>query len=205
MFYRDDKRMVLSMNMYTELLISAMPICSIAATLVTFIIKVKMDDVDSKKEDTKVKEALARIEIKSEDSDDVLKLMLKNVKELREYYIISKEQARKSFSAALFICFFGIIIYLLGIIAYIFFNKDISVISIIGGTVVEVIAGLFFWLYKESTKQLSVYHQRLGATEKYLTVIQIIKGMPEDNKVEAFQRLIEAILNDNREIISHEK
>lgn len=85
------------------------------------------------------------------------------------------------------------------------FDKDISVISIIGGTVVEVIAGLFFWLYREATKQLSIYHQRLGSTEKYLTVIQIIKEMPEEKRVEAFQSLAMAILTDNREIISHEK
>ena len=69
----------------------------------------------------------------------------------------------------------------------------------------EIIAGLFFWLYKEAINQLSIYHQRLCSTEKYLTVIQIIKEMPEDKKTESFQNLIDAILNDNREIISHEK
>lgn len=85
------------------------------------------------------------------------------------------------------------------------FNKDISVILIIGGTVVEVIARLFFWLYREATKQLNIYHQRLGYTEKYLTVIQIIKEMPEKRRIEEFRRLISAILIDNTEVISHEK
>jgi hypothetical protein len=132
-------------------------------------------------------------------------MMMDNVSELREYYVISKQQARRSFSAALFICFLGIFIYLLGIIAYIVLDKNISIISVISGTVVEVIAGLFFWLYREATKQLGVYHQRLGSTEKYLTVMQIIREMPEDKRVEAFQNLTMAILTDNREIISHEK
>lgn len=94
---------------------------------------------------------------------------------------------------------------MLGIIAYIVLDKNISIISVISGTVVEVIAGLFFWLYREATKQLGVYHQRLGSTEKYLTVMQIIREMPEDKRVEAFQNLTMAILTDNREIISHEK
>lgn len=132
-------------------------------------------------------------------------MMIDNVSELREYYVISKQQARKSFSAALFICFFGIIIYLIGIIAYLVLNKDISIITIIGGTVVEVIAGLFFWLYREATKQLGIYHQRLGSTEKYLTVIQIIKEMPEDKQSDSYSKLIEAIISDNKEIIAHEK
>lgn len=68
-----------------------------------------------------------------------------------------------------------------------------------------MIAGLFFWLYREATKQLGVYHQRLGSTEKYLTVIQIIKEMPEDERIEAYNGLISSILSDNKEIISHEK
>lgn len=177
---------------------------AIVSTLGTYIVKREYDKVDEKKEDANVKAAIAGIQMSSTESDNVLELMLKNVKELREYYVISKQQARKSFSAALFICFFGIVIYVLGIGSYIFFDKDISIISIISGTVVEVIAGLFFWLYREATNQLAIYHQRLGSTEKYLTVIQIIKEMPESEQIEAFKNLIMAIITDNREIISHE-
>lgn len=135
----------------------------------------------------------------------MISMMIDNVSELKEYYVISKQQARKSFSAALFICIFGILIYLLGIVMYIMFDKDISIISVISGTVVEVIGGLFFWLYREATKQLGIYHQRLGSTEKYLTVIQIIKEMSEDKQTEAYNGLISSILSDNKEIISHEK
>ena len=170
----------------------------------TIMAKQSVDKADAKIESCQVEKAIKDITIENNENDNVLELMLKNVKELREYYVISKQQARKSFSAALFICFFGIFIYVLGIISVMIFDKNISVISIIGGTVVEVIAGLFFWLYREATKQLSIYHQRLGSTEKYLTVIQIIRELPEDKRIEAFQNLTMAILTDNREIISHE-
>lgn len=183
-------------------------IASVIATLlgavISIVAKHSVDKADAKIESSQVERAIKDITIENNENDNVLELMLKNVRELREYYVISKQQARKSFSAALFICFFGIFIYVLGIISFMVFDKDISVISIIGGTVVEVIAGLFFWLYREATKQLSIYHQRLGSTEKYLTVIQIIKEMPEEKRVEAFQSLAMAILTDNREIISHE-
>lgn len=183
-------------------------ILSIIASLVgvvgTIVAKQSVDKADAKIESSQVEKAIKDITIENNENDNVLELMLKNVKELREYYVISKQQARKSFSAALFICFFGIFIYVLGIISVMIFDKNISVISIIGGTVVEVIAGLFFWLYREATKQLSIYHQRLGSTEKYLTVIQIIRELPEDKRIEAFQNLTMAILTDNREIISHE-
>lgn len=178
-----------------------------AATLTTFgtyIAKREFDKVDEKKEEIKVKEAIESVVI-GESDDNVLSLMLKNVKELREYYVISKQQARKSFSAALFICFFGIIIYLLGILAYIVWNKDISIISIVAGTVVEVIAGLFFWLYREATKQLSVYHQRLGMTEKYLMAYQMICEVPKEHRYEEQRNFINYVLNDNQYQIKNDK
>lgn len=178
---------------------------SVISAVVAFITKKAYDKADEEKEYVEIKKAIDGIEIKYADNDNVLELMLRNVKELKEYYVISKDQARKSFSAALLICFLGFFIYMFGIAAVVFFKRNISVISVIGGTVVEIIAGLFFWLYKEAINQLSIYHQRLGSTEKYLTVIQIIKEMPEDKKTESFQNLIDAFLNDNREIISHEK
>lgn len=161
------------MNNFIEIISSSALIQVIMVTLVSFIgtlftyqSKNKMDMSMMKNEGEEIDRAVQKIRfiynpIQKEygaSEKNILSMMIDNVSELREYYVISKQQARKSFSAALFICFFGIFIYLLGIGAHIFLNKDISLISIIGGTVVEVIAGLFFWLYREATKQLGVYH-----------------------------------------------
>lgn len=186
-------------------------IAAVVSSMISYKSKNKVDVLMMEKEGEEIELASKKLvnlvqsfEKEENKKNDVLSMMIDNVSELREYYIISKQQARKSFSAALFICFFGIFIYLLGIIAYMAFDKNISVISVIGGTVVEIIAGLFFWLYREATKQLGIYHQRLGSTEKYLTVIQIIKEMPEEKQAEAYRSLMTSILSDNREIITHE-
>ncbi len=188
-------------------------------TLVTYMFKLRVDMKVASKENDEIEQSREKISIvmsKDEDasensskeqgdtSKNVIAMMIDNVGELREYYVISKQQARRSFSASLFICFFGIVIYVLGIVAYVFLNKNISAVSIIAGTVVEVISALFFWLYREATKQLSIYHQRLGSTEKYLIAIQIIKDMQTENKTFSCNKLLEAILMDNREIIKHE-
>lgn len=171
---------------------------SILGTLISYFTKIVIDKADEKNEDKQVEKAIKEITIENDENDNVMHLMLKNVKELREYYVISKQQARKSFSAALFICFFGICIYLLGIIAYVWFDKDISIISVISGTVVEAIAGLFFWLYKEATKQLSIYHQRLGASERYLIAYQMICEVPNEKKYEEQRNFINFVLKDNQ-------
>lgn len=69
----------------------------------------------------------------------------------------------------------------------------------------KAIAGNSIHIQANTMKQLSIYHQRLSSTEKYLTVIQIIKELPEDKKAESYQNLTIEILKDNREIISREK
>ena len=164
-----------------------------------------------KNEDEEIEKAVQKIQLiyknaekdSNADSKNILNMMIDNVSELREYYVISKQQARRAFSAALLSCIFGFLIYMFGILATIFFDANVSVISIVGGTTVELISALFFGLYRESTKQLSVYHQRLGSTEKYLTAIQIIKNLPQDKQCEQYSNLIEHILLDNQELVRH--
>lgn len=179
-------------------------ILGLSVSLLSYRAKSKTDILMMDKEKEEIDNALEKkknivfefVTNKSEQSKkNVLNMMADNVSELKEYYVISKQQARNSFSAALFICFFGIIIYLLGIVAYVFFNKDISLVSVISGTVVEIIAGLFFWLYKEATKQLSIYHQRLGNTEKYLIAYQMISEVPEEFRYEEQRNFINYLLN----------
>lgn len=84
-------------------------IASVIATLlgavISIVAKHSVDKADAKIESSQVERAIKDITIENNENDNVLELMLKNVRELREYYVISKQQARKSFSAALFICF----------------------------------------------------------------------------------------------------
>lgn len=90
----------------------------------------------------------------SKDEENVIDLMLKNVSELHEYYIISKNQATRAFILATINSILGIVIYILGILSVIFFNIDISIISVIGGTVSQIIAALSFSLYNKTIKYI---------------------------------------------------
>ena len=107
---------------------------------------------------------------------------------------ISRAVNWSSFSAALTICFFGIIIYSFGIISTVFLNSDASIITLTSGTVVEVISGLFFWLYVQASKQLDIYHKRLASTEKYLTAISLVDKMSEAEKDRQYEWIIRKIV-----------
>lgn len=155
----------------------------------------------------KMQEAVEKLEnsLSQKEQVDIINIMYESVGELREYYVISKEQAQDSFFSALFICFAGVIIYALGIASYIIWDKDISVISVIPGTVVELISGLFFWLYKNTTKQLEMYYKRLESTEKYLVAYHMIQQVPEEHRYEEQRNYINFVLGDNQEQLKAEQ
>lgn len=158
-----------------------------------------------KEENEEIEVSLNNIaNLSKDEKENVIDLMLMNIKELKEYYVISKIQARKSFVASLSICFLGIVIYILGMLAITLYNTDITILTLISGTIVELFAGSFFWLHNKSTKQLNLYHRRLSYTEKYLTVIQIINTMSENKRDEEYRNLINFILSDNSKAINNE-
>ena len=92
-------------------------------------------------------------------------------------------------------------IYTTGMTLY---NTDITILTLVSGTIVELFAGSFFWLHNKSTKQLNLYHRRLGYTEKYLTAIQIINTMSDNKRDEEYRNLINFILSDNSKAINNE-
>lgn len=185
-------------------LISAI-VTAIAATLSTValtIYKYILDKRKSEKEDKEVSEDLQKVfsQIatfkKEEKNDDVLTLMIKNVGELREYYIINKQQARNSFSAALFISFLGFVLFAFGVIITYFYKTDnIIQYSTISGTIVEIIAGLFFWLYSKAINQINIFHSSLLNTEKFLTAIQLVEKISPNNRDRTYNFIIEKIID----------
>lgn len=125
---------------------------------------------------------------------DIFKLLYKNVRESTEYYIISKRQANKTFTLAIISCVFGVIIYICGFLIVAILDKDIAIFTTIAGTVVELVAGLSFWMYNKSLKQLNEYHKRLSSTEKYLTSIQMADKMGNNKRENMYSWIIERVM-----------
>ncbi len=133
-------------------------------------------------------------DIQNQPDYDIFKLLYKNVRESTEYYIISKRQANKSFTLAIISCFLGVIIYICGFLIVAFLDKNITIFTTIAGTIVELIAGLSFWMYNKCLKQLNEYHKRLSSTEKYLTSIQLADKMESDRREDMYGWIIEKVM-----------
>lgn len=79
-------------------------------------------------------------------------------------------------------CFAGFMLFVLAVIIFLLGgNSSASFMAGLSGAIVEIVSGLYFGMYKETSKQLGKYHKRLEATEKYLIALQIIEMLPEEN------------------------
>lgn len=183
-------------------------IASLAGVLATYFLKSKIDTKHASEEEKEIDKEVGRIVKYIDESDkDVLSLMVKNVAELREYYVINKQQARNSFSAALFICILGFLLFGGGVLlSYVVPEKqNVIPYTTIGGAVVEIIAGLFFWLYSKAIKQINIFHTSLQSTEKFLTAIQLVDKISPEKRDESYKNIIEKIISFNFTVAKEQK
>lgn len=154
---------------------------------------------DLKKAKLAVESALENAKARREsEPKDALAQMTQNTAELREYYTISKSQAQSSFAAALVACILGFAIYAVGIlITYVEENRVIEYTTI-GGSMVEVIAGLFFWLYSKASEQMGTYHTSLIETQRQLSAIQLSDKMDETNRNKAYAYIITKLMDKSQ-------
>lgn len=153
------------------------------------------------------KKLIAAREAKQAQEDDkerdTIAQMADNASELKGYYVISKRQARQAFSAALMACVLGFVIYVVGIIIYYqqSGNGETSVLSYsgVGGSIVEVIAGLFFWLYSKANEQMNHYHESLIETQRQLTAIQLSEKMETASRDKAFNYIITKLMDKSQQ------
>lgn len=117
-----------------------------------------------------------------EQNADILKLMLANMREINEYYELSKIQAQNSFTLAVVMCIIGILLMGISIFAAFFQSSNLisAVIPAVGAAIVEVIAGTSLIVYKNSLSQLNRYFNSLHSNERFLSIVNIVsKASPE--------------------------
>jgi hypothetical protein len=128
---------------------------------------------------------------------DVLTLITRNLTLLREAYIVSKQQVRNLFSAAIFTSCLGFIVFATGLIAFSSQRSGtILVCSTIATAVIELISGLIFWVYSKSIEQLNTYHKTFYENQKLLSSIHLVNGVSESNKDALYAYIVQTTLGN---------
>lgn len=115
--------------------------------------------------------------------DDVQEISGSQIKLLNAYYKLALDQATRSFHWALVASIVGLLFFLAAVV-FVLTDKSLeaSTISVVGGAIIEIIAGINFYLYGKTIGQLSAFHGRLEATARFLLANSLCEGLTEEKE-----------------------
>lgn len=122
---------------------------------------------------------------------DIIAQMYDNNNEIKEYFKISKRQAKSSFLFSVFACTVGVLMLGLAIYGAIVVNDlQIAIIGIISGAITEVISGTVLWVHNKSALQLNHYYDALHQNEKFLSAINLADKLGDEKREEMYIEII---------------
>ncbi len=137
---------------------------------------------------------------------DIEGIAASQIQLLTSYYSLVLSQAQRSFTWALIWAFLGVSSFIVaGIFLLINHLTDIAYISAIGGTLIEVISGINFYLYNKSSSQLAEFHTRLDSTQRILLANTICEKIEGDLKQQTRSQLALAFAGVKSQIAISEK
>ena len=127
---------------------------------------------------------------------DVQEIAASQIELLRTFYDLAIGQARRSFRWALAASIVGLA-FLLSAVTFVLVGKptEAAIVSVISGAIVEVIAGINFYLYSKTTEQLSLFHARLDITQRFLLANSLCEGLEGEKKQAARAELISKLVS----------
>jgi hypothetical protein len=187
---------------------------SLLLTLITFLITSVLRKERDVNEITQYSEKLKRTIIESNykgtkekgndastkknDENDALNLMLVNMAEIKAYYTLSKTQAKDSFRLSVWMCILGFILLVAAVVLpFLTSGKyEVSIITAIGGAIVEIIAGTSLFVYKNSLLQLNHYYESLHDNEKFLSTVNLVRKLSQEKQDDMYIEIIRSCIKD---------
>lgn len=129
------------------------------------------------------------------DPRNVQDIVASQLQFLTAYYLIALTQSRRAFFWASVGAGAGLIFFIAAAGLVLRTGDAVAaVIPVISGAVVEVVAGIVFFLYGKTTVQLSDFLRRLETLQRYVLASSICEGLPEgDERNKARAELIREI------------
>jgi hypothetical protein len=127
-------------------------------------------------------------------TNDIQGIAASEIRLLTSYYSTVLGQARISFRWAVRAAIAGLLLFLTAVVVLLTSeSQSIAIVSVIGGSIVEVLSGINFYLYGRTTTQLADFHTRLDQTQRFLLANSICEALEGDKKQEARSSLVDKI------------
>lgn len=132
-------------------------------------------------------------------NQDVIELMINNMREINEYYVMSKKMTLYSFILAVSMCIGGFVIISASVVFILINQIEMSqgIIPVVSGTIVEAIAATTLVVYKKSLEQLNRYYDSLHDNEMFLSSVNLASKMSIENRNDIYNYIIKTKLEKN--------
>ena len=111
----------------------------------------------------------AKQEISQARPENIQEVFAGQLGAIEAYYSTALSQSDRSFKWALIATGIGLILFVAAIVFLLLQSpSEVAIVSVIGGTIIEFIAGVNFYLYSKTSQQLSEFRAGLERTSHYL-------------------------------------
>ena len=137
---------------------------------------------DQKQVEKLLKHTLSGTADEAEQAQDIMELTLINTRELRHFYVDTRQQAKRAFFLASTMSLIGGLILFLSIGALILLKLNTPTLTLgaIGGAVVELLAGTVFYIYRKTLAQYNHYYRSLHENERLLMILNLTCRLSND-------------------------
>lgn len=136
----------------------------------------------------------AAAELSETRVDDVQGIASAQLKILANYYNEGLTQAKASFWSAVAVSGIGVLFFLVAVFFVLYRqSKDFTLIPLISGAVIEVVAGINFYLYGQATKQLSTFLRNLEQTQRFLLANSICESLEGESQIQSRVELVRTV------------
>jgi hypothetical protein len=119
----------------------------------------------------------------SNDKKDILNAIRLDIRGIREYYTISKNNVRYSFLLSIVFCVVGLLLFVVLALTG-FKDQTVTIFVSIMSAASELFAGTAFLMYKSALDQLNIYYEELHDNEMLLAAVQLAERLPEKGERE---------------------
>jgi hypothetical protein len=149
----------------------------------------------------------AEKKLEAEDKTGLIPLIQYSRIQLEKYYTIGLSQTQRSFRYSVLAMWIGFIVIIGGLGLYLSplvkaetntALKDIHIITIAGGVVIEIISALFLWIYRSSINQLNYFYNRQMHIHNVLLCDRIATSMAKPDETKRI--IVEKVLGSTWEV-----
>lgn len=121
------------------------------------------------------------------------------LKELYEKRNTDKSLKKISFTLAVIMSVIGTIILFIGIIISLFTEKEVGWITTSSGAIIELVAGIYFWLVNRTMKEVKDNSKQLEKTEDLFTAIELVEKISDISvKDDVYKNIIDNLMNHEK-------